>query len=168
MSVGSTVSMLPWRFQISRHSKQKSLRELSPDSTDIAPLSLRGIVSELPQVLYHGVVGPPVSGPAESELGWVWDLVEQVEPCDVADEAGLHARLLVACANACGAQFRPTGDIRFPSPRPLIKIEVLSGVGLRCPPSRTQGASRPEPSVLLDAVVLLAEARRCRGSRGDE
>ena len=122
----------------------------------------------MPQTLYHAVVEPPATEPEDSALSWVWELVDQTEPCVVVDEVGLRARLLVACANACGAQFHPPGDVRFPSPRPSIKLEVLAGVGLRCPQPGTSGVARPEPSVLLDAVDLPGEARRCRDSRGDE
>ena len=86
----------------------------------------------------------------------------------MAAAAGLHARLLVACANACGARFHAEGDVRFPTPRPLGKLEVLAGVGLRCSQPGTSGVARPEPSVLLDTVVRPGAARRCRGSRGDE
>ena len=93
-------------------------------------------------------------------------MVDRVEPCAVNDEVGLHARMLAACANACGAQFVAEGDLRFPSPRPLMKLEVLAGVGLRCSQPGGSGVARPAPSVLLDAAVLPEEARRCRGSRG--
>ena len=144
------------------------LREMSPDTVNVSRWTLRQLVLRVPQVLYHAVIEPPATDPQDSALGWTWDLVERVEPCDVADEAGLHARMLVACANACGAKFDPTGEVLFPSPRPLIKLEVLSGVGLRCSLPRAQVVSRPEPSVLLDSVVLPDEARRCRGLRGDD
>jgi len=146
----------------------KSLRELSPDTTDISRLSLRGLVSELPQVLHHCIVEPPVSEPEESELGWVWDLVAETEPCVVEDEAGLHARMLQACVNAAGARFDAGGELVFPRPPPLIKFAVMAGVGMRCSLPGASGVARPEPSVLLDVVVLPEEARRCRGAHGDE
>ena len=106
--------------------------------------------------------------PEESELGWVWDLVSETEPCVVEDEAGLHSRVLQACVNASGACFEAGGELVFPCPSPLIKHAVMAGVGLRCSQSEGSGVARPEPSVLLDVVVLPEEARRCRGAHGDE
>ena len=74
--------------------------------------------------------------------------------------------MLQACINAAGARFEAGGELVFQRPPPLIKFAVLAGVGLRCSRLGTSGVARPEPSVLLDAVVLPEEARRCRGVHG--
>ena len=76
--------------------------------------------------------------------------------------------MLQACVNAASARFDAGGELVFPRPSPLIKLTVLAGVGMRSSLPGASGVTRPEPSGLLDVVVLPEEAWRCRGTHGDE